>query len=64
MEITLQEKITLTEMGWAKKSNVEIRKITLRLPESVYEQIKTAAKRKGISMNEEIIFCLSQQILE
>ena len=33
-----------------------IKQITLRVPQSVHEQLKAAAKRKGISVNEEIIF--------
>ena len=41
-----------------------IKQITLRVPQSMHEQLKAAAKRKGISMNEEIIFRLGRTAME
>lgn len=47
-----------------KQAPEPIKQITLRVPQSMHEQLKAAAKRKGISMNEEIIFCLGQTATE
>ena len=35
---------------------MENKQITLRLPERLHKQVKLAAERKGISINEEILF--------
>ena len=36
-------------------------RLTLRLPESLHSQLKEAAKREGVSLNQYVVFALAQK---
>ena len=37
-------------------------RLTLRLPETLHRQLKTQAKREGVSLNQYIVYALTQQV--
>ena len=51
-----------TSNGGASMENRK--QITLRVPKALHEELKATAKRKGISMNEEIISRLDRKTTE
>ncbi len=39
-------------------------RLTLRLPETLHRQLETQAKREGISLNQFIVYALTQQLTQ